>query len=121
TFKPTMILKSPDTNVLLNSIAVHPNRPDLILSASSDGILTLWDIKKPQLPLGKFKFDGSTIWKIEFLKNNPEIVIGCTESGVLEKWNFDYSKNTSSLELLYNSHTPLNTFDQGFNNCIAFS
>jgi WD40 repeat protein len=108
---PVHVLKDVSQNDI-NTFSIHPGQPDLIVSGSSNGVISLWDVKKPNIPVTKFVHQPTIIWKVAFNTQEPNKIYSCSENGYLLQWTFQGDFNLQpKVNILHQSLMSINSFD----------
>lgn len=84
-----------DTSDIITSVAVHPSQPNIIVTGSTQGWVSLWDTKntgsgKPLYrltpPLPQSSMSSPNVLKVAFDPSNHGHIIASHEDGQIVRW-----------------------------------
>ncbi|KAJ3041244.1 WD repeat-containing protein 24, partial [Rhizophlyctis rosea] len=89
----------------VNRITFHPSEEVLMLSASQDGTMKLWDLRQRNSP-ARHTFEGKaeSVRDVRFSPTNAFEFAAAFENGNLQKWDI---RNPSQLERKWSAHNGL--------------
>jgi len=102
--QPVKTMQEP-RGVIMQCIAPHPDRPDYIATGSSNGFISIWDLRQDKWPVNRLKGHSSNVWEVMFQPLSPNYLFSCGGDGLLLRWDFNAKQDLSK-----------QTFDQGGEN-----
>ncbi|KAI8904439.1 WD40-repeat-containing domain protein [Gorgonomyces haynaldii] len=88
----------------VNRICFHPTEHSLLLSASQDGTMKLWDLRTKSASRHTMRGKAESVRDIAFNPAGSYEFIAAFENGCVQKWDI---RNPSNLERLWNAHSGL--------------
>eukprot|EP00050_Salpingoeca_kvevrii_P022622 m.129262 g.129262 ORF g.129262 m.129262 type:complete len:345 (-) comp9766_c0_seq2:150-1184(-) len=76
----------------LQSIAVHPDQPDIVATGGGDGVLSIWDLRSPRFPVALTQAHTAEVWEIQFHPLHTDHLFTCSEDGALLHWDCNPSR-----------------------------
>ena len=76
----------------------HLGDENLIMTGAADGLLRLWDLRKPQTPLKRFIGNLMAIRKVVSCKFHYETFLSCSYDKTIRCWNLNNEKCHRKLE-----------------------
>lgn len=106
------ICDSPTPGTSLHCLSRHPLRPPLVVTGSSDGIVSIWDLKMPGRLLNSVRGHSShgktapafgraasldshrhTVWDVSFHDTEPQYLFSAGDDGNVLMWDFNATRN----------------------------
>lgn len=85
--KPVTVLADPHA-VSITALALHPTRPYNLAAASSNGTLSIFDVRAGGRPLCSIQAQRSAAWDLAFLPWAPNTLASVSEDGSLCAFDF---------------------------------
>ena len=85
--KPSSVLVDPNA-VSITSCCMHPTRSHLLAVGSSNGALSLFDLRSRATPITSIQAQRSAIWDLGFVSWNPSTLLAASEDGSLCCFDF---------------------------------
>ncbi|TPX70169.1 hypothetical protein SpCBS45565_g01981 [Spizellomyces sp. 'palustris'] len=74
----------------VNRINFHPTEPVLLLSASQDGTMRLWDLRAKSIARNAFEGKAESVRDVQFSPTNAFEFVAAFENGTIQKWDIRY-------------------------------
>ncbi|KAJ3170447.1 WD repeat-containing protein 24 [Geranomyces variabilis] len=88
----------------VNRISFHPTEPVLLLSASQDGSMRLWDLRAKSIARNAFEGRAESVRDVQFSPTNPYEFVAGFENGNIQKWDIRFPNQH---ERKWNGHNGL--------------
>ncbi|KAJ3225196.1 WD repeat-containing protein 24 [Clydaea vesicula] len=88
----------------VNKVCFHPTDPVLILSASQDGSMRLWDLRTKSIAKHTFEGKAESVRDIQFSPTGNFEFAAAFENGSIQKWDV---RNPNTYEKKWNTHNGL--------------
>ncbi|KAJ3177952.1 WD repeat-containing protein 24 [Gaertneriomyces sp. JEL0708] len=88
----------------INRITFHPIDPVLLLSASQDGTLRLWDLRAKSIARNAFEGKAESVRDVQFSPVNQYEFCAAFENGTLQRWDIRFP---ASWERKWSAHNGL--------------
>ncbi|KAI8922236.1 WD40-repeat-containing domain protein [Powellomyces hirtus] len=88
----------------VNRISFHPTEPVLLLSASQDGSMRLWDLRAKSIARNAFEGRAESVRDVQFSPTNPYEFVAAFENGSIQKWDIRFP---TQHERKWNAHNGL--------------
>ncbi|KAI9091560.1 WD40-repeat-containing domain protein [Phlyctochytrium arcticum] len=88
----------------VNRISFHPTEPVLLLSASQDGNMRLWDLRAKSIARNAFEGKAESVRDVQFSPVSPFEFVAAFENGTIQKWDIRYP---STYERKWSAHNGL--------------
>ncbi|KAJ3018418.1 WD repeat-containing protein 24 [Thoreauomyces humboldtii] len=88
----------------VNRINFHPTEPGLLLSASQDGSMRLWDLRAKSIARNAFEGKSESVRDVQFCPSNPWEFVAAFENGTIQKWDVRFP---AMYERKWNAHNGL--------------
>lgn len=100
--RPSSVLVSPH-GVSISSMSHHPLRPFNLACGSSNGTLTIFDLRSSSRPLCTIQAQRAKISQLSFVEWKPSAIIAASEDGSICEFDFAQEKASVSDGLMTNS------------------
>ncbi|KAI8826142.1 uncharacterized protein EV422DRAFT_155245 [Fimicolochytrium jonesii] len=85
----------------VNRICFHPTEPVLLLSASQDGSMRLWDLRAKSIARNSFEGKAESVRDVQFSPSSPFEFVAAFENGNVQKWDIRFP---TQYERKWNAH-----------------
>ena len=88
----------------VNRIAFHPFEPFILLSASQDGTMKIWDLRMKSTAPTTFEGKSEAVRDVQFSPVNGYEFASAFENGTIQKWDL---RNSHTYERKWSAHNSL--------------
>lgn len=85
--KPSAVMVDPNA-VSITSSCLHPTRPNVLAVGSSNGALSLFDLRATAVPICSIQAQRSAIWDLAFVPWAPSSLLAASEDGSICSFDF---------------------------------